>query len=95
MRDNLPKSKPWRNECMVLNHDSIENGGTHWSCFAKNDENVYYFDSFGKLAPPLELIDYLGSKCHISYNSQVYQTFSTENCGHLCMRFLYDFYNVE
>lgn len=52
MRDNLPK-KPWKNECMIINHDSIKHQGTHWSCFVKIDKNAYYFDSFGKLSPPL------------------------------------------
>lgn len=28
MRDNLPKSKVWDNECMVVNQDSIKNAGT-------------------------------------------------------------------
>lgn len=95
MRDSLPNVKPWKNECMVLNHDSIENDGTHWTCFVKHNHNVYYFDSFGKLAPPLELIRYLGSECHISFNSEAYQSFDTENCGHLCMKFLYEFYNAK
>lgn len=92
MRDSLPRSKSWKNECMVVNHDSINNMGTHWTCYVKNDDNVYYFDSFGKLAPPLEIIHYLGSKCKIYYNSKRYQNFNTVICGHLCLRFLYEFY---
>lgn len=92
MRDNLPNIKPWKNECMVLNLDSIQNGGTHWTCFIKCDENVCYFDSFGKLAPPLELVDYLGSECNILYNSDNFQKFDTIVCGHLCLKFLYDFF---
>lgn len=95
MRDCLPNGEPWRNECMILNHDSFKNNGTHWTCYAKENKNVYYFDSFGKLAPPLELIEYLGSECRILFNSQQYQNFNTVNCGHLCLKFLYDFYKSE
>lgn len=93
MRDSLPKhEKPRSKECMIINHDSTDNNGTHWTCFIKHDKNVYYFDSFGKLAPPLELIQYLGSECYICYNSKRYQNFNTIICGHLCLRFLYEYY---
>lgn len=92
MRDSLPNSLPKKNECMIVNHDSFANSGTHWTCFAKQDKNVYYFDSFGKLAPPLELIKYWGSECLIWYNSERYQNFNTIICGHLCLKFLHEFY---
>lgn len=92
MRDVLPVNKPWINECMILNHDSVKNNGTHWTCYVKQRQEVYYFDSFGKLPPPLELIRYLGSECNIYYNTEQYQTYNTINCGHLCLRFLYEFY---
>lgn len=96
MRDSLPNEKPWKNECMVVNHDSIHNPGTHWSCFAKNGNQVFYFDSFGKLPPPLELIEYLGSDCNIYYNTRRYQKkFSSVICGHLCLRYLYEFYKKK
>lgn len=95
MRDNLPQSKPWKNECMIINHDSINNLGTHWTCYVKEGESVFYFDSFGKLAPPLELIKYLGSACKFFYNSKRYQDFNTIICGHLCLKFLYVYYDSK
>lgn len=91
MRDNLP-IKPRHKECMIINHDSIKGHGTHWTCFVKDDDFVFYFDSFGKLAPPLELVQYLGSECQIFYNYKQYQQFGTIVCGHLCLRFLYEYY---
>lgn len=95
MRDSLPNEKPWQKECMIVNHDSIKNIGTHWTCFVKEKENAYYFDSFGKLAPPIELVTYLGSKTQIFYNYERFQKFCTVICGHLCLRFLYEFYRQE
>lgn len=95
MRDNLPNERPWNRECMIVNHDSINNNGTHWTCFVKEKNNVYYFDSFGKLAPPFEIVDYLGSHCNIFFNAEQYQNFDTVNCGHLCLRFLYEFYKSD
>lgn len=95
MRDNLPNKKPLKNECMIINHDSIIGNGTHWTCFVKNGKNVFYFDSFGKLSPPLELVRYLGGDCNIFINSIRYQKFGTIICGHLCLKFLYYFYFDE
>lgn len=92
MRDTLPIHEPWKDECMVINHDSIQNTGTHWSCYIKKSENVFYFDSFGKLPPPVELIVYLRDKYNIYYNYKRYQQFNTNICGHLCLRFIYEFY---
>lgn len=92
MRDNLPNIV-WERECMVINHDSSNNEGTHWTCYVKENNLVFYFDSFGKLAPPLELIKYLGSECKVHYNSNRYQQFNTFICGNLCLNFLYSYFN--
>lgn len=91
MRDSLPK-KCKRNECFVLNHDSTKNSGTHWTALVKVDKNVHYFDSFGNLPPPLELIKYLGKNVQIKYNYHRYQNFDTVICGQLCMKFLCNFW---
>lgn len=86
MRDTLP-SKPRKIECAILNLDSSRNPGTHWVAYVKQNEYCEYFNSFGNLKPPLELIKYL-KDIHINYNYKQYQTFGTTNCGHLCLLFL-------
>lgn len=91
MRDDLPRRKPRRNECMIINQDSTGNYGTHWTCFVKTDNDVFYFDSFGRLPPALEVIEYLNG-CRIYYNQLQYQQFDTIICGHLCLCFLYEYY---
>lgn len=91
MRDGLPRGKPWRHECMIVNQDSTGNGGTHWTCYVKSCKNVFYFDSFGRLPPALEVIKYLDG-CSIYYNTRQYQRFNTIVCGHLCLCFLYEYY---
>lgn len=89
MRDNLPK-KPLKNECAVVNLDSIRGPGTHWVCYRKIGKNVYYFDSFGNLRPPLELMSYFNrsGNVKVTYNHARFQKFNTTNCGHLCLEFL-------
>lgn len=87
MRDNLPK-KPYYNESGIVNLDSKNGRGSHWVAYIKRGRLVKYFDSFGNLQPPKELIKYFrGSE--IRYNHDPYQTFGSFNCGHLCVEFLY------
>lgn len=89
MRDTLPKSPPKRYESGIINLDSVQGPGTHWVAYRKIGDDVLYFDSFGSLKPPIELVRYLGPDCKIKYNSNAYQTYNTINCGHLCLEFLY------
>lgn len=91
MRDNLPR-KCRKNECAVINLDSIKGPGTHWVAYGKRNKEVYYFDSFGDLQPPNELIIYFGSDIHhIFYNYINYQKYDSVICGQLCITFLYHF----
>lgn len=90
MRDKLPK-RPYRNECAIVNLDSIDGPGTHWVAYTKIKDSVYYYDSFGDLPPPLELVNYFGVTANIYYNYLKYQDYSTFNCGQLCITFLYHF----
>lgn len=90
MRDALPKQiKPI--ECGIVNLDDKEKDGSHWTSYIKN-KNVVYFDSYGNLKPPLDLIKYFnteGSKGKIYYNYSPKQTFNSSNCGQLSLDFLY------
>lgn len=95
MRNNLPK-RPLKQECAVINLDSMEGSGTHWVAYYKQNNTVYYFDSFGNLRPPVELVKYLGgseSKVQILYNFKQFQNYDTVICGHLCLKFLYNLSN--
>lgn len=87
MRDCLPK-KPYLQECGIVNLDESMGCGTHWVAYYKNHNYKEYFDSFGNLQPPIELIDYL--KYPIQYNYKQKQKFNTFTCGHLCLQFLFD-----
>lgn len=89
MRDTLP-SKPNRKECAIINLDSVNGNGTHWVAFFKIIDKEYYFDSFGDLPPPTELIDYFGNASKKFYN--VHQTWPGMNDrGEHCNVILFDF----
>jgi hypothetical protein len=80
-RDMLPK-QPYRQECGILNLDDSNGSGTHWTAFFKDNDEKYYFDSYG-LQPPDELVKYLRSP--IQYNSDRIQPCNTVVYGHLCL----------
>ena len=86
MRDALPKTMR-SNECGIVNLSDSEGGGTHWCCYRKLKNTVYYFDSFRNLKPSLELQKYFKGN-QIFYNRDRYQNLSQENCGQNCIRFL-------
>lgn len=86
MRDTLPL-KPNFFETAVVNLDSKYGNGSHWVCYKKLGTTVEYFDSYGDLKPPRELIKYFrGSKINYNYNN--FQKQNKFNCGHLCLKFL-------
>lgn len=87
MKDNLPKTM-WKNESGIVNLDNSTGPGTHWVCYKKLGEKVYYFDSFGNLPPPKEVQAYFGSANQVFYNYQRQQPDNTSICGHLCLEFL-------
>lgn len=97
MRDTLLKRKkrPLARECWIINHGSSHTDGTHWTAVAKNNDTAFYFDSFGKLPPPLEVVKYLNDSIHLYYNVKNYQSYGSVICGHLCLRFLYDFWQNQ
>lgn len=87
MRDTLPV-RPRKNESGIVNLDSNSGSGTHWVCYIKRGDRVFYFDSFGNLRPPVEVMRYLGSTVDIRYNYDRQQNFNSVICGHLCLEFL-------
>lgn len=80
LRDTLPKS-PKTNECGILNLDSSDGTGTHWTCWFKHNNQKFYFDSYG-LQPPNELVRYL--KSPVKYSTEQLQK-SGVWCGHICL----------
>jgi hypothetical protein len=92
MRDSLPVRGPRRYEAAIVNLDSMRGRGTHWVAYRKVASHVTYYDSFGDLKPPLELVQYLKSGPEaaktINYTYERQQKFDTVWCGHLCLQFL-------
>lgn len=88
MRNQLPKSGPRKKETAIVNLDDKDGPGTHWVAYKKINNEIIYFDSFGNLQPPQDLMKYFGVGSNVKYNHEKYQDYDTVVCGHLCLRFL-------
>lgn len=86
MKDTLPK-KINKNESGIVNLNLNSQPGSHWVCYKKLNNNVYYFDSFGNVCPTKSLITYF-KNCKIYYNYDRFQRYDQTNCGKLCLLFL-------
>lgn len=87
MKDALP-NKIRRNETGIVNLDNTAGSGTHWICYKKLGNTIYYFDSFGNLQPPKELQNYFRTSENVFFNYTREQPEETSICGHLCLNFL-------
>lgn len=94
MRNKMPVRGPRLNESAVVNLDDASGPGTHWVCYIKRGDKVKYYDSYGNLPPPLELVKYFGPRATITYNYTRNQKDGTFNCGHLCLKFLRRHHNL-
>ena len=93
MHNALPSS-PRVDESSIINLDDANGPGTHWVAYVKRGERAIYFDSFGNLRPPKELVQYLKKNVtSIEYNRASYQRYDQSICGQLCLRFLQTFDN--
>lgn len=85
--DKLP-SLIKRNEIAIINLDHEIGLGTHWVCYVKKANQIYYYyNSFGNLHCPKELLSYFGNT-NIFYNYNQEQNYGSVICGHLCLQFI-------
>lgn len=88
MIDELPR-EPWVNESAIVNLNTSKEPGSHWTSYIKRGKQVWYFDSFGGVPPPPELVRYLGTS-NIAFNHLRHQSYDQQNCGQLSVLFLLD-----
>jgi hypothetical protein len=75
----------------VVNLQSnTEGNGTHWTALLIENENAFYFDSFGAL-PSLEIIQFCRKRHgqhHLYFNNWIIQDLRSELCGWYCLGLL-------
>ena len=92
MRDEMKELK--EDGFYIINLDSSDNNGTHWTSLYFHPLNSCYFDSYG-FVPPLEVEQKI--KPYI-YNDADIQDFNSEACGYYALafiKFLHDKTNKE
>lgn len=68
----------------IINLDTSNNRGTHWTSLYYHPLNSYYFDSFG-FVPPLEVEEKI--KPYL-YNDKDIQDWDSDACGWYCIAFI-------
>ena len=79
--------KETNHKLAIVNLDNERGTGTYRVAYRKRGNNVVYFDSFGDLQPPLELMNCL-SVSAVKYNHDRYQDYNSYHYGHHCLKFL-------
>lgn len=71
----------------VVNLDNHYGMGTHWTCFYKSKNVIYYFDSFGFPPPQNEIDLFLKKHNKIFYNDIQIQHEKSILCGYFVIAF--------
>lgn len=75
------------NTCAVVNTDDSSKAGSHWLAFFVTDKkNLEVFDSYGN-SPHFYGIQ-TSNYVNIEWNSIVFQSLTSNVCGHYCIYFL-------
>lgn len=86
MKDELPPKL--KQGGYIVNLQSSNESGSHWCCFVKTKDKIYWFDPFGQVPPeaPTELFDKL--ELDIMYSNDHIQDVNSILCGYFCLGFL-------
>ena len=95
--DQIPNF-PDNEYSVIINVDNSSLPGSHWTALVVKGNNVYYFDSFGRLynnsSFPVDYIENLGKICFgkkIMFQNKVLQSFHSNTCGEFCVYFIKQF----
>ena len=92
MKDEL--SSNISNGNYIVNLQNHNEEGSHWVCFLKSKNNIYWFDSFG--CPPMqnEVNIFKQNHYNVYYSSVQIQSMTSILCGFFCIAYLY-FVNLK
>ena len=85
LRDNLPNKI--KDGTCVTNLDEYSDIGTHWILLYVKNNDITYFDSFGVVHIPKEIIKLIGRK-NVIVNIFRIQAFDSIMCGYFCIGFI-------
>ncbi len=93
MKDEIPNDLKEGNYIINL-QNSYENG-SHWTCFIKDKNNIFFYDSFG-VVPCQNIYDIsLKNNLNLFYIDKYDQNIDATSCGWWCISFLYFMNNTR
>jgi hypothetical protein len=87
MKDEL--KTPLKEGCYIINLENHDEPGSHWTCFIKDKDCIYYHDSFGAVPPQNEYDIFSHEMDNIYTNTSDHQNIDSSSCGWWCIAFLY------
>ena len=93
MKDEIPTDLKEGN--YIINLENSDQSGSHWTCFIKNKDNIYYYDSFG-VVPPQNLYDIsVKNSLNLYYIDKHDQNLDSTSCGYWVIAFLFYMNNTK
>jgi hypothetical protein len=83
LEDNLKEGN------YIINLENSNQSGSHWTCFIKDKNNVYYYDSFGVVPPQIIHDISLKNNLNLFYIDKHDQNIDSTSCGWWCIAFLF------
>jgi hypothetical protein len=87
MKDEIPNDLKEGN--YIINLENSNQSGSHWTCFIKDKNNVYYYDSFGVVMPQNLFNIAVKNNLNLYYIDKHDQNIDSTSCGWWCIAFLY------
>jgi hypothetical protein len=75
LEDNLKEGN------YIINLENSNQSGSHWTCFIKDKNNIYYYDSFGVVFPQNQYYIFIKNVDNIYYNVSDDQNIDSTSCG--------------
>jgi hypothetical protein len=73
----------------IINLQNHNQSGSHWCCFVKSKNCIYYFDPFGAVMPQNQLDIFKANHENIYYSNIQIQDMKSILCGYFCILYLY------
>jgi hypothetical protein len=93
MKDELPSDL--KEGCYIIDLQDHDKNGSHWTCFLKSNNEIFYYDSFGVVMPQNEYDIFIKNADNIYYNVSDDQNIDSTSCCWWCIAFLFYMTNTK
>ena len=93
MKDELPTNLKEGN--YIINLENSNQSGSHWTCFIKSKNDIFYYDSFGVVMPQNAYDIFLKNVDNIYHIDKHDQNLDATSCGWWVVAFLFYMTNTN